>query len=421
MRRGKIRKYLDYRTGKKMDNKVNIPFRAMVNVGDYAIGVSASFNGIFKLDYEECKIEYIGSVPGENVFGGLLYCEAILNGMEVILIPFRAECIAILNLKTMEFSKHQLPRTQFHQDWKFSTVCRYKNKLFLIPGKYENILSFDMDTHEIEKVVAWKTLLEENFVNEDMLLAAGVVGVYESTAYIQVMYTNILLVLDMERGVIEDKVYLPKGSYTVATVHKENVWIVPSNKGSVVRVSVDDLSVEVLCDSPLRIENGAPYTSVRVMCKEDKLFMFPQGAYGIGIVDLKEGTSSVNYAITEQLKEKYGEYPSFFFVKEYIDNHLFVSLRYKKSDIYSNVLISLKDMKVEEICFVGNDEWKKSYLLEYVEDNKYTMYTEKVLEKVQVENPLEIYVEYLKSANEVEIIMQTESIGKAIHEFIKRQ
>lgn len=405
-----------------MEKKINITFRAVADVGEYGIGVAASFNGIFKWNYEDCKIEYIGSVPGENSFGGSLYCEAILNGTEVIFIPFCAECIAVLDLKTMNISTCPLPNIQNKDMWKFTTVCRYKNKLYLIPGKYDYILSFDVITHEIEKIVEWKTLLSvDNCDMNNTLLAAGMIGVHENMAYIQVMYTNILLVFNMEKGIVENRVYLPEGSYTVATVYKENVWVVPSDSGSIVRVSVKDLSVEKFCNSPLRRENDAANVTVRIMCKNDKLYMLPQGAYRIGIVDLVERTSSINNTIIDELSKKYKEYPRFFFVKEFEGERLYVSMLYKKSDMYSNLIMSLEELTAEEFYFKGNDEWKNQYLDAYIEDNHYAVHTEKILKKILVFNPLERYIKYLKTTDEVEKQPQFEFVGKAIHDCIKGQ
>lgn len=405
-----------------MENIVNIPFRAMVDVGDCAIGASASFNGIFKLNYENHKIEYISSVYGEPILGGTLFCDAILYGSEVIFVPFCADCIAILNIKTMEISKCPLPQNEFRSIWKFSTVCRYKNKIFLIPGKYDYILSFDMETHKIERLEEWKALLSRDVTNtDDMLLAAGVIGTYGKRAYIQVMYTNILLVFNMEEGKVEDKIFLPEGSYTVATVYNDNVWIIPRSEGSIVKISLEDMTVSKYCDSPLKVEKGEPYASVRVLCKNDKLYMFPQGARGIGIVDLSDSTTLVDYAITNELYKKYGEYPRFFFIKENVGEQLFASVRYKKGDTYGNIAILLKDMKFEEISLTGTDEWKKKYLIECVNDNEGAVYDEKLFRKLGIDNSLETYVEYLQSIKEVDVIENTETVGNKIHNVIMRQ
>lgn len=399
---------------------MDVPFRTILDIDEYSIGVSETFNGIFKLNYEKSSIEYLCRISGEKLFGGTLYCKAIMNGKEIIFIPFCAEEIAVLKLYSMEISKHSLPATEMYYGWKFSSVCRYKNKLFLIPGKYEYIVSFDMDSYEVRKLVLWKELLPSDIIgNDDKLLSAAVIGTKDERAYIQVIYTNILLVLNMEAEEIENVIYLPKGNYAIATAYEDDVWVIPSEKGSILKISTIDLSVEEFCDSPLSIENDSSYTSVRVIFSKDKMYMFPQGSTRIGIVDINTGMSSTDSLVMDKLYEEKGEFPRFMCVKELGQNRVHATVYYKDKNLYQNIIISLDDMDVERVHFIGNDAWKKEYLVDYVEGNDEAMYSEKAFEKLSIDNPLALYLDYIKSMDKAKQLQEDKTVGEKIHEFIR--
>ncbi len=409
-----------YKMGEAGKDETTVLFRNIVDFEYGSIGVSETFNGVFLLDHAGYNIKYLCKIPDEKLFGGSLYCDVVCNDDELVFIPFCAKDIAILNTKTMAISKYALPDKECDVQWRFSSVCRYGNKLFLIPGKYDDIISFDLNTHEVNSVIAWKEIISNDICcNKDILLSVCALGVRGSRAYIQFIHTNILLVFNMEKEQFEDKIYLPRGNYDISAAYKDDIWVIPSDNGSILRVSTVDSSITEVCKNPLKIENELAYCTSKVIFNNEKMYMFPKGSTRIGVIDIRTGESYADCAVMDKLYNEIGEYPTFICVKEFANNMVLASIYYKKKNVCQNIKIDLKNMNVEVLKLKGENSWIREYMTDCVNGKDKEICNENRITKLSRENPLVLYLEYLKNMNSICLTEKKKIIGEVIHSYVR--
>lgn len=396
-----------------------IPFRTCVKKEENIWFSSDTFNGIFKLNMNDSKIEFISKYPNEPLFGSSLYCHSVLWQNEIVYIPFCANEIATLDTNTNVISKFKLPDQDMKSKWKFSSACVYKDDIYMIPGKFPYIIVFDMKNHEIKKKITWKADLPEKYREENRQLAANTIGVIGKLAYIQLIYTNILIVLNLEKGEIERTIVLPEGKYTVATVYEDDIWVLPQSEGKIIKVSLKNYEIETVCEMPLKVVNDAGYASSRVIGQNGKLYLFPQGADKIGIVDIKNKRCETEDTIMKSLFQEKGEYPRFLFTMLVDEKKILAILYYKEKDVYDGIIFELEDMKVSAFDMDEPCKWRDicetKYIGEY--DTKQMSLGERQLSRLTKNHPLEAYLKYVskEQTNSINVINSKE-LGELIYE-----
>lgn len=104
----------------------------------------ASRNGLLKLT-RNGKIQEVYIIPDEKD-GSNLYSDILINGNKLYLVPRNAKEIAIFNITDKEFTKIILSEPGKKE--KFSKGYLYDNKIYFIPGTYEQmaVLHCDKET-----------------------------------------------------------------------------------------------------------------------------------------------------------------------------------------------------------------------------------------------------------------------------------
>lgn len=401
----------------------DMPVRAISPLGKKMYLVSDLMNGIFVMDLEKDRMEFLGRIPDEKMFGASLYCKSILQDEELVLVPFCADEIATMNILTKEVHKYRLPEVETKGIWKFSAACNYENTTYMIPGKFPYVIAYDNETHKVRVLERWQEAIPAELrKDDDMQLSATPVGVLGEKVFIQLIYTNALLVFNMQKEKFEETIRLPEGAYAFATAYEDAIWVIPTDGGEILRVSPENYEIAKVCQSPLRIQGDCPYASVRNINIHDKIYLLPQGAHAIGVIDTLNLKAESDTRIMEQLYARMGEYPMCSAALPIDGSKVLITACYKEQRAYQNLVIDLETMEILSEGLPLPENWTDICLFDYMK----THYQEKrVLNELDFsktlgENPVKTFLNYIvkPEGNPVEGCQQ-ETAGDRIHRNVR--
>lgn len=119
------------------------------------------FNALCSMDLSSCEVNYIGSIPGEDILTKYLCASIQYFQGKLFLIPRGAECISIYNIKTKEFKTIEVDvPIQYNANpyikWlKFISSKIVGNSLYMIPRSYPAIVEMDLFTYKRIYHVQW--------------------------------------------------------------------------------------------------------------------------------------------------------------------------------------------------------------------------------------------------------------------------
>lgn len=168
-----------------MKNKNYLSFYECVVIDDEMWFSNITFNGLFKINLESYKTEFIAHFPDEKLRQRLLHAKCFEYKGQIVFVPARGSYVHIYNRDNGEFSKIRVFENEVNSD-----VVRYCNAavrsgIFLyIVLKTGEMLGINLDTKEVSEIKAFKEQCQkyvssyENFIflnvitfNEKMMFA----------------------------------------------------------------------------------------------------------------------------------------------------------------------------------------------------------------------------------------------------------
>lgn len=139
--------------------------------------VDERHNGLYRVNLIKNCAEFITCFEKENLFSEALYHRVVLYKNKIYLIPWKAEQIAIYNIETNELKYLALDCKMPKGLYKFSESIQYKNYLFLFPAHTSVIIRIDLQNDTInyyllEALERLKTVK----ANYSILLSGGYYG-----------------------------------------------------------------------------------------------------------------------------------------------------------------------------------------------------------------------------------------------------
>lgn len=128
----------------------------MFDDGEYLWFTSIEYNALFKMSKRTFQVDYIGSFPGEEMYGYRLYTTINEWNDKLFFTPCSACEIGVYDMRNKRFEKINIGILRSDNDLlkakyakKFVSSFLYNNALILIPCCYDNIIIYDIVTGEV--------------------------------------------------------------------------------------------------------------------------------------------------------------------------------------------------------------------------------------------------------------------------------
>jgi hypothetical protein len=190
------------------------------------------FNGLFRVDKDTWKAEYLGSFPEERpdgfgLFGGVSEC----NG-KLFFAPMSAGKIAVYDIKTGAYERIELVAPDADGNKHFDSKCKFTdavtvgNKVFLIPSTYPAIAVIDSIADSVVYVTDWLEGIEK-IRNENAWFFFGNERL-GNKLFISVCCANAVLILDVEKLTCSVRPLLCEGgNYNGICYDGADFWLTP--------------------------------------------------------------------------------------------------------------------------------------------------------------------------------------------------
>lgn len=159
-----------------------------------------TFNGyMFRL--EDNSFKYESKIPASYGYSsGWNYYSQVTEDDNIFFIPHNEKHIAVYNVKTKDCRMYALDLDDEYRitfaggDKNFLEGILYKNKLFLVPWGYRNIVAFNTNTKETEHCLD----LRQVFGEKTNALSYGYAWLNESTVLLASMHSNEVLEFNLD-------------------------------------------------------------------------------------------------------------------------------------------------------------------------------------------------------------------------------
>ena len=268
-------------------------------------------NGICRLNLDKGEIQYVTSVPHEDMLSEYLYSDIQVHDNKLILAPFNAHDIVIFDTKNYEIRKIRVTTEKLRRklDWEsgnmfYSTTIVGDNAYF-IPYRFPGIARLDLESEEIYYLDDWMDNFFNEYDNARIFFREDIAeGRKEQGFWFVSLYYNAIMKYDTNT----DKVFcikkrdagLRKG-YSCISRSDDRFYLVYSMKSE---IHVCDLDFTVMEKVKInnRISQDIPIDFIGSITFENYLFLVPYASNKL--VRFNMGDNSIC-----DIKVWYTEYP----------------------------------------------------------------------------------------------------------------
>lgn len=117
--------------------------------GHHVWFTASEFNGLFKMDANTYKVEFLGQFPDEEVEEHRLYKEIVENNGKLYFAPYNAQNIAVYDKEKSSF--YSIPLNNDIKDvcWKFYSILNFDRYVFIYGFRLNTIIRIDSQTDTI--------------------------------------------------------------------------------------------------------------------------------------------------------------------------------------------------------------------------------------------------------------------------------
>ncbi|MEY8336979.1 hypothetical protein AALB16_02975 [Lachnospiraceae bacterium 62-35] len=175
---------------------------------------SLSVNALIGVDMKSGAQIFIGSVPGEKLYGYRLYGSMQIIGDRMVLVPFSASSIAIFNISSKTFEctipvRHPGKNAvHYREDCKFQSSAKYGNKVYMFGLTYPELLIYDCCDKELIYSRKWIDVYKAEYGFDicqvkDHFMFEKYNCLIDNRLYIPMGFTNRIMIMNMNDGDME--------------------------------------------------------------------------------------------------------------------------------------------------------------------------------------------------------------------------
>lgn len=131
---------------------------------DSAWFCNGTYCALFRLDLKSYEIELETFLPSDSKDEVLQYGAIVYYNNKLIMAPLNAKNVLIYDLNTKQIDKIELDFSDFCEDQRsylFACIHIYEDSAFLFPARYPAIVKIDLNTYEVKYINGWY----QNFLN----------------------------------------------------------------------------------------------------------------------------------------------------------------------------------------------------------------------------------------------------------------
>lgn len=198
--------------------------------GEYLWTVAIEFNGLFRINPNMFKVEFIGHFPGENLEGYYLYYGIAEVEEQLYFCPYNAKSIAVYDKKKQEFLMISIPEELTFVEAKFSQILALGKYLYLQARNIDSIVVIDSKTKELTYISGWKYNLKNNC--DDNILSCGCI--HDDKVYFLYPKINSFICILPEKKEYElIKITGYKNEFSVLLSDGKKIWMLKKPNGGI--------------------------------------------------------------------------------------------------------------------------------------------------------------------------------------------
>lgn len=216
-----------------MTRKEKMAFETIAIQNNIGYASDYNRNGLFKVELDTGKCEYIKMFDGEPVNRYRMHCSAVWRKDKIYYIPGSGNGIDIYSVQnnTIEMIAVPFPEYKkysfYNPQYKFIGAVTQEDVLWLIPSTYPGIIRFDTKSKDMKIIDDW--------LEDDEYMFRGGYTVENNQIIMANGKSNAVLIFDMEKekGNIIHIGTMNNGVMSICNT-KEGIWFAPRLQGAIV-------------------------------------------------------------------------------------------------------------------------------------------------------------------------------------------
>lgn len=259
-----------------MINEIDLSFEAIAVDGNVGYASDYDMNGLYKVDLETGKCEYIALFPKESVDERRLHCCAKKVANRVYFIPAAGKFISVYDIADNSIHTLEIPMPAHHKyffykkKYKFIEAVVNSSYLWLIPSTYPGVIKVNLNTSDVQ--------LFDNWLPDEGYMFRRGLCIEKNEIIIPSGNNNIVLIFDMKKEVART-VKIGLSNNGVMSMCKCNglYWMAPRLPGAIISWNYNSNKVDEYLQYPAGFETGKIVFS-KNYAAADKVFFPPAGA-----------------------------------------------------------------------------------------------------------------------------------------------
>ncbi len=209
------------------------------------------FNALCNMDVNNYEVNYISSIPSEDIFTKYLCASIQYFQGKLFLIPRAAKCISVFDIKKNEFEEIEISvpvqyDANLYVDWlKFISSIIADDWLYMIPRSYPAIIEMNLHTYELVYHIQWLFDIKNKIMEYDSFFWSDCI-IRDEELILASSIANIILAFNIEtkRYKVLYSGNIPQ-SYSGMSMIGKNILLTERKSG---RLKLWDMSQNIMTD-----------------------------------------------------------------------------------------------------------------------------------------------------------------------------
>lgn len=232
-------------------------------------------NGIYRMNKETFEAALVVRIPWDDHSWMPQYGKIYIYKNKIFIIPWVPIKIAVYNMEAQRLYYLDYEKETVNRGMVFCEGIIDGNKLYLIPCAYENILCINMDSEEIEYIRLDEALHEKR---KKHLYAWGGVFFDKKTIYMTMLDSDRIIGYELKTDKVD--VYQSKlltGGGAGICGDEDNVWIVPKRADRIIHWDKKRKTADIIKGFPKGYQPGE-FSFYKLQSYKENLYLLPRGA-----------------------------------------------------------------------------------------------------------------------------------------------
>ncbi len=274
-------------SGKVVEESYNrMSFYCGCLVGNVIYASNTNYNGLFRINMDTWKVEFVGNFPDERSYQKELHRKVIRIQDELYFIPNKGTCISTYNIHTSQFGKITIPGVEGLLE--FADAFVIENRLWMVPKFLKQPLYYiELQNKVVQEEQAWK----KHMFQQEGFADLEAVGVLDNKIVVVPWNINKMFIYDLNSGQMKEKVLPREFHLRNLTCDGEYIWFTLRDDNRIVRYHWEsgDIKIYAVEDESRKIIGNDELQFLAVFICGDRRFVVPSRADVFMEIDIEGG------------------------------------------------------------------------------------------------------------------------------------